>query len=599
MMGPRGEAGLLQRQGQILYGQGSWDAAVSAFSEALKCPDVDALSVLDNRAATYTKLLRYDQALKDAKQMIKQNKQDERGYLRCAKALLLDGKPEKALEVYAYALKTISKDNPRRQVMEQMHTKLHAKLVSNNYDPFTVFPLEIARMVLEHFDFKQIVAILRVSKGWDRFLTSVRDLWLRIDFTNARSKIHWSSALSYIRRSKATLTAAIVTNLTKASIRKVLEYLSRCPNLQHLEIHSPSSAQDILALFKSSKNLQVLLISAETTIPQSITASLLTSLPNLQRLEIHRSSKTPSAHTTWPSSLPNLRSITLGTTESGVPQNYTPALYIPRQIDPSTPLSIANLTELRLHSNPEVFVLAPPTFNPADLPNLKKLDISGLYMSGDFGLPPTLEFLRIRGGAAAEALPFAFTTPDPDPYTEIAGTESAASGNVDSQNQPPFHLPALTTLILSDVPWATPLTLASFLLSTKPTLRILHIDSCFRVTAIAFIEILRQFEYGSGRGFKIETLNLAHIMGVDDASVSMVVMILEGLRVLNISFTDVTGVAIKAAVGMKRMALPGDGIAGGLDGPGGGVECVYVKGCENISSDAIDYGRSKGLVIVT
>lgn len=105
-----GEAALLQRQGQNLYGQGNLDGAVRAFTEvnipvfchsiscvaafraarqvvvtfltlipqALKCPDVDALSVLDNRAATYTKLLRYEQALKDARQMIKQDKQDER-----------------------------------------------------------------------------------------------------------------------------------------------------------------------------------------------------------------------------------------------------------------------------------------------------------------------------------------------------------------------------------------------------------------------------------------------------------------------------------------------------------------------------------------
>lgn len=105
-----GEAALLQRQGQNLYGQGNLDGAVSAFTEvnihaflpfywlrcgfsrsnshgdffltlipqALKCPDVDALSVLDNRAATYTKLLWYEQALKDARQMIKRDKQDER-----------------------------------------------------------------------------------------------------------------------------------------------------------------------------------------------------------------------------------------------------------------------------------------------------------------------------------------------------------------------------------------------------------------------------------------------------------------------------------------------------------------------------------------
>ncbi|KAL4901777.1 hypothetical protein BDW74DRAFT_159496 [Aspergillus multicolor] len=562
-MGSRGEAALLQRQGQNLYGQGNWDGAISAFTEALKCPDVDALSVLDNRAATYTKLVRYDQALKDARHMIKRDKQDERGYMRCAKALLLDGKPEKALEVYAYALKTLPKDNPRRQVLEQMHTKLHEKLVSKCYDPFSVFPLEIARMVLDHFDFRQIVAILRVSKGWDRFLSSLRDLFMRIDFTGARSKIHWSSVLAYIRRSKAMLTHAIVINITKASIHRSLEYISRCPNLQHLEILSPSSPEAIQNLFKGSKNLRMLLVSSQTTIPQATLTKLLSTLPRLERIEIHSASKSRVTDTTWPPSLPKLQSITLGTTESGVVENFVPALYIPRLIDPSTPLSISNLAELRLHSDPQIFVPYPPSFNPADFPHLKKLDISGLYIGGSFGLPSSLEFLRIRGGAALEALPFATV----DETSE------------DPQTQP-LDLPNLTTLIFSDVPWVTHLTLQAFVIEAKVPLDVLHVDSCFRITAASLFPILRA-------GSHLHTLNVSHIMGIEDSTVAVFVDALKTLKVLNLSFTEITGVTIKALVDTQTADDKSS------------VECVYVKGCERVSSDAIEYGRSHGLVVVT
>ncbi|KAL4917105.1 hypothetical protein BDW62DRAFT_218332 [Aspergillus aurantiobrunneus] len=563
-MGSRGEAALLQQQGQNLYGQGSWDAAVNAFTEALKCPDVDALSVLDNRAATHTKLLRYDQALKDARLMIKRDKQDERGYLRCAKALLLDGKPEKALEVYAYALKSLPKDNPRRQTVEQMHTKLHDKLLSKCYDPFSVFPLEIARIVVEHFDFRQIVAILRVSKGWDRFLSSMRELWMRIDLSGARNKIHWSSVLAYIKRSKAMLTQAVVTNLTKASIRKVLEFVSRCPNLQHLEILSPTSSDTIYELFKGCKQLKHFLVSAETTIPQATITKLLTSMPKLERIEIHQASKSRESDVRWPLSLPNLQSITLGTTESGVLENHIPALYIPRLIEPSTPLPISNLTELRLHSNPQIFVPYPPSFNPADLPHLQKLDLSGLYIGGDFGLPSTLQFLRIRGGAAIEALPF------------------ATKATEEQSGQPqPFSLPSLTTLILSDVPWVTYLTLLAFVADAGAPLGVLHVDSCFRVTAAALVPILR--EHGS----QLNTLNVAHIMGIQDSTVAALVEGVRTLKVLNLSYTDITGVTVKTLADTK------------VAGDKSSVECIYVKGCEGISSDAIEYGRSKGIVIVT
>jgi F-box/TPR repeat protein Pof3 len=38
-----------------------------------------------------------------------------------------------------------------------MHQKLQDKLLSKCYDPFSVFPYEIARMVVEHFDFRELV----------------------------------------------------------------------------------------------------------------------------------------------------------------------------------------------------------------------------------------------------------------------------------------------------------------------------------------------------------------------------------------------------------------------------------------------------------
>ncbi|KAL3469440.1 hypothetical protein BJX99DRAFT_73027 [Aspergillus californicus] len=555
-----GEATLLQRQGQNLYGQGSWEAAVNAFTEALSCGDSDVLSVLDNRAATYTKLLRYDQAMKDARQMIRLGKQDERGYLRCAKALLLDGKPEKALEVYAYGLKTLPKNSSQWQVLEQMHKKLQDKLLSGKIDPFSVFPLEIATMVLGHFEFRQIVAILRVSKGWDRLLSSMRDLWMRLDFSGARSKIHWSSPLAYIRRSKAMISEAVITNLTKASIPKVLEYVSRCPRLEHLEILCPFTADGIYGLFNGCKQLKVLLISAETPIPQATITKLLSNLPKLERIEIHKATKSHRSDTNWPQALPNLQSITLGTTESGLYDNQVPALYIPR-LDPSTPLPIANLTELRLNSNPQVFVPYPPSFNPLDLPKLQKLDMSGLFIGGDFGLPSGLQFLRIRGGAALEALPFA-----------IAEKE-------------PLRLPNLSTLILSDVPWVTHSTLRSLLVDANPPLSVLHIDSCLRLSGVSLLHLLGE----NASKLRLNTLNIAHTMGIGDTEVANLLAELRTLKVLNLSYTNITGVILKMCAEARMTGA--DDMAN--------LDCVYVKGCERVSLDAREYGRSRGLVIVT
>lgn len=46
--------------------------------QALKDRDSDLLSILDSRAAAYSKLAQHDQALRDTKQMIKCGKNDER-----------------------------------------------------------------------------------------------------------------------------------------------------------------------------------------------------------------------------------------------------------------------------------------------------------------------------------------------------------------------------------------------------------------------------------------------------------------------------------------------------------------------------------------
>lgn len=101
----------------------------------MKLPD--AVGILDNRAATYCKLGNFDLALRDAKQMIKTDRSDERvstyseihtssanniqGYLRAGKILILNQKPDRALEMYAYGLRTLVSDHPRRHVSTTVH----------------------------------------------------------------------------------------------------------------------------------------------------------------------------------------------------------------------------------------------------------------------------------------------------------------------------------------------------------------------------------------------------------------------------------------------------------------------------------------------
>lgn len=221
---------------------------------------------------------------------------------------------------------------------------------------------------------------------------------------------------------------------------------------------------------------------------------------------------------------------------------------------PSTPYSLANLEELHLTSNPDVFIPYPPTFNPFELPRLRSLDLSGVYIGEEFALPPSLGYLRIRGGAGADEFPFS--------------------------NNDPFQLPNLHTLILSDVPWVTNSTMLVFLEAAKSSLRVLHVDSCFRLHGLPFLKAIYDLN------LLITELNLSHIAGISDAATDLIVGQISTLKMLNLSFTEITGVAIKKLADARY-----------LENGGAKVDRVYTRGCEYVSLDAVTYGRSKGIEV--
>ena len=157
----------------------------------------------------------------------------------------------------------------------------------------------------------------------------MRNTWLRMDLSEARGKIHWTSVRAYIRRSKGMLNHAIVKNISSPSTQRVLEYLSRCPQLDHLEFWDSHDPAAFYKLFLGSKRLKTLVVAAHTTITQERIAGFLYRLPLLERIEIHSTKPSIGERLSWPLKLPNLKSITLGSKEPPPNALYSPALDIP------------------------------------------------------------------------------------------------------------------------------------------------------------------------------------------------------------------------------------------------------------------------------
>ena len=144
----------------------------------------------------------------------------------------------------------------------------------------------------------------------------------------ARGRVHWTSVRSYIRRSKGMLTHAIVKNISAQSTQRVLEFISRCPHLVHFEFwdfHDPAAFYE---LFKGSKQLKTLVVSAHMPMAQERIVGFLNGIPHLERIEIHNAKPSPRTRMEWPSNLPNLKSITFGS-EDVEPPSFGPALFVP------------------------------------------------------------------------------------------------------------------------------------------------------------------------------------------------------------------------------------------------------------------------------
>ncbi|KAJ6140176.1 Tetratricopeptide-like helical [Penicillium samsonianum] len=562
------KAAALQRAGQNAYKFGDLQGAIESFTQALVANNEDT-GILDNRAATYCKLKLYSQARADARAMVKLAPNDDRGYLRLAKVLCLDGNFDKARDIYEYALQKLPADHQGRKVLEQLLKKLQDKLAGGNRrDPFTILPLEIAELTLRRFSFKQIVAILRVCKGWSRFLGGLPSLWMHVDLTGARSRVPWTSVRNYIHRSRAQLTNATITNLVPSTTPKVLDMLSRCPQLEHLELMVPhDQPQEFYVKITEFRRLKSIVCGADISLSHACVGSILSTLSKLEKvafLRVWDKGEGPRPTSTWPQHLPNMKSVTIGS-----PQENPHGLSFP-DVLPGLGLSAyPNLEELRLvwdHARSKSYRF-DPVQEEEHLPPLRILDLRGAAVQHNFYsiLPTSLETLRLFSGS--------IETP------HLGGNLLTPGEN---------ELPNLKTLIFNDTPWVNQSTLSMFLLHSRAPLRTLHVNLCHNINSEDFINILNDPDGANPELKELTDVGVACMAGMDDWGVGNLSAVLPNLKILDVSQTRITGCTIR----MFADARTEESAIEKLDS-------LIIKGCDGVSRDAIDYGRQMGLKIVT
>ena len=148
---------------------------------------------------------------------------------------------------------------------------------------------------------------MRVSKGWERFLTSWPQLWMRVELDDdgTGEEIPGSAVQKYIRWSGTKLTHLAIKNLSFESAHQTLLMLSECSELEHLEFWGEYNCAVFYNLIKGLKNLRTVVSSSH--ISQEYIVKFFKALPQLQRVQFSKTTHSELNEVQWPSALPNLK----------------------------------------------------------------------------------------------------------------------------------------------------------------------------------------------------------------------------------------------------------------------------------------------------
>lgn len=208
-----------------------------------------------------------------------------------------------------------------------------------------------------------------------------------------------------------------------------------------------------------------------------------------------------------------------------------------------------------------------PILEGKSLPPLRELDLRGAVLQPSFflTLPPSLETLRLDSGSIERV--------------HYGSPQSFAMG----ENE----LPNLKTLIINDAPWATPENLSLFLFHSKAPIRALSVNACLGILSEDIIYLLSDPEGANPELHNITEIGAAGMMGMNDKTAERLWAKLPNLKILDLSQTIITGCTI------RMLAHSRDEETGRPK-----LEKLIISRCENVSRDAIDYGRERGLKII-
>ncbi|KAF3092949.1 hypothetical protein TWF569_007481 [Orbilia oligospora] len=260
----------LQAEATAAIRKRNFNGAIDKLTEAINMQPPILMGLLDTRAALYDKTEKLKLALKDAKTMMGQEKANPKGYLRAGKVLHRLDKADLAIEVYKLGIKHAEPSDPQlprlKEILEkaqEKYNKVMRAAAKKVYDPMQVLPLELLEMVLSYLPFQNIVAMQRVSKAWQRVISSNARFWTTLDFSRARKPISKTALKTCINKSKYTLTKAILNRIHNYNDTTLIDMVSICKDLEYMKVMDGLLGSTLTRAMQLTRSLKTLILHCQ------------------------------------------------------------------------------------------------------------------------------------------------------------------------------------------------------------------------------------------------------------------------------------------------------------------------------------------------
>ncbi|KFY37373.1 hypothetical protein V494_04775 [Pseudogymnoascus sp. VKM F-4513 (FW-928)] len=393
--------------GSRCFQKGDHLGALEHFSKAIECSSPKLVpALLNKRSLVYIKLEKFQQALRDGREIIKRLPDMAMGYLRCGQIVQLMGQRDKALEILERGLHKVPVGNEDRMTLSKHYEALRKQSrVANRLDPLTRLPQEIVQDIWGLLDLKSRGCCLSVSKGWKTSMESYPPLWqdLRI-FNNKMSETALTAWLKRAEHSGYILrSATICSNDYGDRCRNYIKRVQRRNKLERLELRISSKLAGIPEMLPvPSQYLKTLVVSSGSWVHISAIKRIMAHYTHLEHVEFHAViiRQTPSA---WPE-MPHLQFVVLQALPDPLATNGRPFSFGSEYHDlikASPNMKSATIKKWHYGTDPQVIPESSWT-------KLRYLDISGTGFPVLPVLPSTLTHLETRNANLG------FYTFDPD-----------------------------------------------------------------------------------------------------------------------------------------------------------------------------------------